>query len=127
MSKDEKVVTINVKLKSFFRNWVQFTQPFHKLRPQEQHLLSLLLFHHYRLRQEITNNKILWKELFDYDTKLSMYEEMEIQSGALENLLSSLRKKKVILDGQISPVYIPEITKSTKKFTLTFNFNIIHE
>lgn len=126
-NKDEKVANINVKLKSFFIRYVEFTAPFHKLARQQQHVLALLLYHHYRLKQEITNNKILWREVFDYSTKLSISEDLNIQQGALENLISQLRKRGVIINKQISPVYIPEISNKSKQFSITFNFNIIHE
>lgn len=124
MNKDEKVVNINIKLKDFFYRWIEFTNPFHKLNPQQSKVLSLLLFHHFRLSKIITNNKILWKEVFDYDTKVLIYEELNIKSGALENLLSKLRKKKIIVDNRITPNFIPVINSKNKEFKLTFNFRI---
>jgi hypothetical protein len=127
MNNDEKIANINIKLKSFFYKWVEFTRPFHKLSNQQQKVLALLLYHHYRLAKEITNNKILWKSVFDYDTKLLINEELGIQPGALENLLSQLRKRNVIMEGQVSPVYIPKLSRKAKQFRIIFNFNIIHE
>lgn len=127
MNKDEKVANINIKIKSFFTRFVEFTAPFHKLRKQQQHVLALLLYHHYKLKQEITNNKILWKEVFDYDTKLSIAEELEMQQGALENVLSQLRKRGVIVDNQVSAVFIPDISNKSKRFSIIFNFNILHD
>lgn len=126
-SKDEKIANINIKIKNFFYRYVEFTQPFHKLRKQLQQVLALLLFHHYKLKQEITNNKILWKAVFDYDTKLAIAEELGITQKNLENQLSALRKLNVINDNQIALVYIPTISNKSKKFTITFNFNILHD
>lgn len=127
MNKDEKVANINVKVKDFFYKWIDFTKPFHKLNPQQSKLLALLLYHHFRLSKEITNNKILWKQVFDYDTKLLVCEDMNIQSAALENLLSKLRKKNIIINNQITPNFIPSINRKTKEFKLTFNFRLIHD
>lgn len=127
MNKDEKIANINIKLKDFFFKWIEFTKPFHKLNTQQQHVLSLLLYRHYKLSQEITNSKILWKEVFGYDTKILISDEMEIQIGSLENLYSQLRKKNVIKDNQITPYFIPLIDKKSKVFKLIFNFKLIHE
>lgn len=127
MNTNEKIATINVKLKDFFIKWIEFTKPFHKLNPQQSQVLALLLYHHYKLSQEITNTKILWKAVFDYDTKLLIYEELNIQSGSLENLLSQLRRKNIIVDNKITPYFIPNINKKTQEFKLTFNFKLIHE
>ncbi|HEX8586074.1 MAG TPA: hypothetical protein VF680_16895 [Allosphingosinicella sp.] len=122
-----KTANLNVRIKNFFMRYIEFLQPFHKLRKQEQTLLALLLYHHYRLKKEITNNKILWKEVFDYDTRVLICEEMGIVGQTLENLLTRLRKQKVIIDKQVSNLYIPEMSNDTKQFTITFNFNIIYE
>lgn len=122
-----KIANLNVKLKNFFYRYIEFTYPFHGLSSQQQKVLALILYHHHKLSQEITNNKILWKEVFDYDTKLLICEELSIKDPALQNLLSQLRKKNVIIDGKIAPVYMPEISVNSNKFTLTFNFNIKHD
>ncbi len=124
---NEKIANINVKLKSFFIRYVEFTYPFHKLTDRNQSVLALLLFNHYKLKQEITNDKILWKQVFDYDTKVDIYTELGIKSSGLENILTSLRKSKVIIDGEISPFYIPVLDKKSKQFKITFNFNILDE
>ena len=127
MNKNVKMANINVQLKTFFFRYVEIMTPFHKLRKQYQQVLSLLLYYHHTLSKEITNNKILWKAVFDYDTKLLISEELGIKSGALENLLSGLRAKKVIINNQISPLYIPDTSRGFKQFTITFNFNIVYD
>jgi hypothetical protein len=127
MNKDEKVANLNIKLKDFFFKWVEFTRPFHKLNTRQSDVLALLLYHHFKFQYQITNTKILWKVLFDYDSKITISEELGIQLAALENLLSQLRKRKVIVNNVITPYFIPQIDKKSKTFKLIFNFNIIHE
>lgn len=122
-----KIANLNVKIKNFFFRYVEFLQPFHKLTSQQQKVLALFLYYHYKLQKEITNNKVLWKEVFDYDTKKLISEELDIADQALQNLLSQLRKKNVIIDNQISALYVPALSNNSKTFTITFNFNILHE
>lgn len=124
---NQKIANINVRIKGFFTRFLEFTYPMHKLNGRQQRVLSLLLYHHHVLKSQITNNKILWKQVFDYDTKVEIYTELGIQSGALENILSQLRKKNVIVDNVISPVYIPILDNKSNKFSMVFNFNIIDE
>ena len=64
-----KIANINIKLKDLFFKWIEITRPFHKLTNQQQSVLALLLYYHYKYKKEITNSKILWKMVFDYDTK----------------------------------------------------------
>jgi hypothetical protein len=125
-----KEANLNVKLKDLFIRWLDITKAFHKLNNQQQQVLALLLYHHYQYKKEITNNKILWKVLFDYDTKLKIREDeifgdKEMNNNVLHNIMSSLRKKKIIVDGQISPMFIPQLTNDCKNFKVIFNFNIV--
>lgn len=126
---NSKIANMNVKLKDLFFKWMEITKPFHKLNNQQQQVLALFLYYHYQYRKDITNNKILWRMLFDYDTKLKIKEDEIFENGlsdnALQTTLSALRKKKVIVDGEISKVYIPEIDLKAKNFKIVFNFNII--
>lgn len=119
---NKKVVNINTNTKKFFQHWLTFTTPFHKLAKKPQQILALLLYHHYVLGKEITNNKILWKQVFDYDTKVKIANELDIKQSYLENVLSQLRKSRIIEDNKISEVYIPRITIKDKGFTVKYNF-----
>lgn len=122
-----KNVNINVKLKSLFFKWLEITKPFHKLPQQELNVLALLLYYHFKIKHETTNDKILWKIVFDYDTKMKIKEELDITDNTLQNLLSKLRNKKIIIDNKISPVYIPSLSLNAKNFKIIYNFNIIDD
>lgn len=123
MNKKEKSANIKIDKKQFFHKWVEFTRPFHGLRKQLQQLLSLLLFHHYELGLVIKNEKILWKQVFDYDTKVLIMNEMDIQQSTMENMLTQLRKAGAINNNVINQAYVPNIDDSTESFTIKINFN----
>lgn len=122
-----KTANLNVKIKNFFFRYIEFLKPFHKLSTQHSTVLALLLYYHYKLSKEITNNKILWKSVFDYDTKILITEELNMSNASLENVLTSLRKKKVIINKEISPLYIPNLNNIKEKFTININFKITDE
>lgn len=123
--KNTKIANININLKKLFSVWLDITSPFHKLRKQEKKVLSLLLYHYYMLQKDITNESIVWKVLFDYDKKLEIRKELNIKDPSFNNVLSSLRKKKVIVDDRISSIYIPSVEQKANNFKVIFNFNII--
>ena len=120
-----KNATINTKIKNFFFRYIEFLKPFHKLQKQHYTVVALLLYYHYQFSKEITNNKILWKTVFDYDTKILITDELGITAQGLENIYSQLRKANVIINNEISSVYIPQMDKKNKVFTININFNII--
>ena len=122
--KNQKTALINVKVKQFFSKWIEFTKPFHRLAKRHQDTLSLLLYHHYKLSKEITNEKILWKEVFSYDVKVLISNELGIKIGALENLYSQLRSFNIIVNNRITPAYVPDLDIKNNKFSININFNI---
>jgi len=125
--KNVKALSVNIKLKTLFKTWLQITRVFHGLTKQQLDVLALLLYYHYTLSQEITNNKILWKIVFDYETKSKIKEELGIADAGLQNVLTQLRKKNIVNDNQIVSTYIPNIEKGSSSFKIIFNFNIIHD
>lgn len=122
--KNARVATFNVSIKGLFTQWLRLTYPMHKLSSKEQSVLSLLLYHNYDIGREIKKKNLVWKLVFDYDTKLKIKEELGIKDYALQNVLTSLRKKGAIQKNQVNPTYIPMITDDVKNFKIIFNINV---
>lgn len=125
--KNIKQANINIKIKDIFRKWIEITYSFHKLTPQQQDVLALFLYYHYKFKQDITNDKILWKVVFDYETKRLIKEELNIEDQSLQNVLTVLRKKGVIKNNTIIGNYILDIIPNSNNFKVIYNFNIINE
>lgn len=126
---NSKTANINIKLKLLFSRWLDILKPWHNLNNQQQQVLALLLYYHYLYKKDITNDKILWKIVFDYDTRQKIIEDDCWKKGmtinTLNNILTMLRNKKAIVDNKISNVYIPELDINSKNFKMIFNFNIV--
>jgi hypothetical protein len=109
-----------------FKYWLEITSSFHKLTNQQISVLALLLYYHHELSKEITSNKILWKMVFDYEIRDKIRKELDIADAGFQNVLTSLRKKNIIVNNQIVTTYIPKLNlKESKNFRVIFNFNII--
>ena len=52
-------------------------------------------------------------------------EELDMNDNVFQNTLTNLRKKNVIVDGEISKFYIPDLDLKSKNFKVIFNFNIL--
>lgn len=117
-----KVANLNVTLKELFIKWLEVTEPFHKLTNQQRRVLSEFLYYHHVFKEDITNEKILWKMVFDYDTKMKIKDSLNISDGCLHTILTRLRQLNVIVNNKISPKYLLNIDGD--KFSIVFNFNI---
>ena len=125
--KNQKQANINITIKNLFLTWLKIINSFHNLTPQQREVLALLLYYHYKIGEEITNDKIVWKLVFDYDTKKLIREELNIEDQSLQNVLSKLRKRNIIDNDRVTKNFIPNIEKKATNFKLIFNFNLIHE
>lgn len=118
-----KVLKANINSKTLFKRWLEITHVFHTMTPQQVKVLALFLYYHHELSKEITNKRILWKLVFDFETKKKIKKELGIADAGLQNILTQLRKKNVIINNQIVSTYIPTI--KGKVFRVLFNFNVI--
>lgn len=125
MTTNVKSLNVNVHLKTMFKLWLEITTTFHKLTKQQVSVLALLLYYHHELSKEITSNKILWKMVFDYEIKEKIKKELELGDAGLQNVLTRLRKRGIIINNQVVNTYIPKLEKNNTNFRVIFNFNII--
>ena len=89
---------------------VEFSSIFKKLRDKEKDVLKELL-----LYQDALNYNIL----IDYDIRLKVREGIGISEHNFNNLVSSLRRKGIILDNKISKYYIDLINQDS--INISFN------
>ena len=117
---------IKTNEKNFFRHWLILTKPLHKLPNQKIEVVALLLHTYFNFKKEISNDDLAWKLTFDYDSKLKIKNEMGISTDQIfSNLLTTLRRDKVIINNKISKSFIPNIDlKNTNMFSLIYKFEI---
>lgn len=117
----KKIVNINATKKQIYYHYLNVTTPLHKLSPKEKYLLSLFLYYRDIEMNNFKNENDLWVKIFSKDIKEKIMIEMDISSPIIHNLMTSLRKKKVIVDNKISPQYLINLTNN--KLELSFIFN----
>lgn len=118
-----KLVKIPVTEKSIFKSYLSLTKPINKLGPKEIDVLSLLLYYNHIEKPNFKRDEDRWKKVFDYDTKMLIKEELDMKDYSLQNILSSLRRKKVVKNNVVMPYYIPDFG-SENTFKLIFQFEI---
>ena len=118
------VKRIRTSKKEIFRYWLEFLKPYHRLRQKEIDALSLMLYYKYELARDVKNPKLVDKLLFATDTRNQIRQDIGgMSQKVFNNLLTSLRKKGVLMKGNIiNPVLVPNMTEDG--FKLIFNFEI---
>jgi hypothetical protein len=121
---NKKQATFNTTLKGCIEGFLNITKPMHKMTDQEIKIITLFLYYYNQEKENFVREADLWKFIFDYDTKLKVREELGISNPVFQNILTSLRKKKVIQDNKITSYYLLNIKNNDDAFELIFRFNI---
>jgi hypothetical protein len=115
-------IEIPTSKRIFFRQSLEIIKilpPLNKLGNRELDLLAELLY--YNNLYKNVDEKIRGKLIFDYDTRLSIREYLNINELNLNNLFTSLRKKNIITKRSIGNTY--GITEELPNITFKFKFN----
>ena len=106
-----KTITFKKSDKEIIRSYLEFTKPIHKLTDREMNFLTELIHKYYVEKEYFKREEDLWKKVFDYDSKLEDKKNLGIQDTSLQNLLSTLRKKKAINRDRVVESFIPDLSK----------------
>jgi hypothetical protein len=119
-----RVANIPTNLRRFFHHWITVTFPLHNLGKTERGVLAELLYYRYLLGQEVTNEELLNKLLFDYETKNKICESLDIPKSRMALVLTTLRKEGIVKGRTLNKSYIPELSVGDNQFILAYKFKI---
>jgi hypothetical protein len=118
----KKEIPIRTKDKKFYRQYLRLMAPITKLQEKESDVLAYILYYNNKYRD--LPEDVKWRMVFDTSTRKVIQTELKMSPAHLANILSSLRKKKVLTEeNKISAGHIVEFNDS--EFLLTFKF--IHD
>jgi len=115
---NRRVVKIPCTRDNFFRYYVELLNPIVKLRKRELDVWAQLLYHNDKYKG--LDDEIKFKMVFDYATKAKIANTLDISMDVLNNNLSELRKRKIIVDNKIPKGY--QVHLEENEYSLTFNF-----
>jgi len=119
------VTRIPCNLDRFFKYWLQFTAPLHRLQGKEIDILAILLKKRFELSKIITEDKLIDQYLFSREVRELMCEESGESMINFRVVLSRLRKANIILDkNRLNKKIIPSLNPKDKRFDLMIIFDM---
>ena len=110
---------------NFFRYWLEFLAPFHKLTAREMDVATSFIKQRYLLSQAIKDEAILDRVTMSEDTKHKVMEECNITPSHFQVIMGKLRKARIIIDGKINPKFVPKnLNNDDKSFQLLLYFDL---
>lgn len=119
--KNKAIFTISPNSKSeFFILWVSLMNVFLSIRKKEIAVLAKIIEKRYYISLSTNDELEIAKTLFSTKMRVSMREELKLDELNFNNILCTLRKKKLIMKNKINPKLIPVLDRDFKEFELTY-------
>lgn len=123
MGKISNVITVPTSTEGkFFKYWLEFLKPFHRLTDREIDVTASFLKQRYELGKVIKDNELLDKIAMNEDTKRKIREDCNISQAHFQVIMTKLKKSKVIENGKINPKFIPKIQEDSNSCQLLLVF-----
>lgn len=119
-----KAIGIPCNENNFYRLWLTFLSPLHKLTSKSVQVAAELLKHRKRLSKVTTDLNILNKILLGSETKQDIMKECGITSSNYYVVISKLKKAGFLTNYGINPKFIPDNNIDAKNYHLHIMFNI---
>lgn len=124
MSKPDNIAVIPASLEgSFFKYWLEFLRPLHKLTDREIEVTASFIKYRHQLNKVVNDLDLLDKITLDSETRRKVIEECHLTQAHFQVIMTKLRKRGVIMDNKINPKYIPRFSND-KTFNLLISFNV---
>lgn len=94
-----KIIRIKLDEENYFEHVIRILKavpPFDSLRGKELEVYSRLLFYYNKLQNNGIDAEEINQQLFGYDIRRIIQEELNISDAGYRNLLTALRSKKII-------------------------------
>ena len=108
--KPNNLIPLKCTDSSFFRLWVEFLAPFHKLTSREREVAARIIEQYFKLKDSIPDPEILKEVLWSYTSRKDMRESLKMSQAHFQMILAKLRDAEVLVNGDINPKYIPHMT-----------------
>lgn len=92
---------------SFYRAWIEFLVPYHKLTSREQDVAARILETYFKLREHIEDPEVLRDVLWSRSSRKDMMEAEKMTQAHFQMVLGKLKKAGFLVDWNIAPMFIP--------------------
>ena len=120
--KPNKFIYLKCTPDSFYRMWMEFLTPFHKLTSREKDVAARIIAQYFKLKESIPDPEVLRDVLWSRNSRKDMMTSLGMSQAHFQMILAKLRTSGVLLDGDINPKYIPHTTEDPR-FMLSIVFD----
>lgn len=108
--KPNNVIYLKCTADSFFRTWVEFLAPFHKLTARERDVAARIIAQYFKFRESISDPIIINEMLWTNNSRKDMRESLGMSQAHFQMILAKLRSSGMLVENDsIEPRYLPHL------------------
>lgn len=123
MKTPNKLLQVKCTKESFFKAYLEFMRPYHNLASRGRNVAAAILAQYFRLKQVIQDPEVLREVLWSKNSKRDIMTSLGMSQENFLMFLTKLKKSGFLQDGDINPIFIPDINPEENRFTLLALFD----
>lgn len=116
--KPNNVIYLKCTDDSFYRMWMEFLTPFHKLTSREKDVAARIILQYFKFKDSVPDPEVLRDLLWSRKSRKDIMDSLKMSQAHFQMVLAKLRTAGVLVDGDINPRYIPHRRADDERFML---------
>lgn len=116
--KPNNVVYLKCTDESFFRMWMEFLTPFHRLTAREKDVAARFLIQWLKFKGSVQDEETLVELMWSKRSRRDMIESLKMSQAHFQVVIGKLRQSGFLIGDVINPKYIPDRRDGESRFML---------
>lgn len=121
--KPNNVFLVTCTEDSFYRAWIEFLTPYHKLTSREREVAARLLMQYFKFRSSVSDPEVLHELMWSKRSRKDIMESLGMSPAHFQMVLGKLKSSGFLKDGDINPRFIPHTVEGDSRFMLQVMFD----
>ena len=107
----------------FYRSWMEFFTPYHKLTAREKDVAARILAQYYKFKSNCQDPDVVNELLWSRSSRKDMMASLKMSQAHFLMVLAELKKSGFLKDGAICSSYLPDKSTDDPRFVLCVVFD----
>lgn len=121
--KPNKISYLKCTETSFYRMWMEFLTPFHRLTAREKDVAARILMQYFKFHDNVQDPEVLKELLWSRTSRKDIMDSLKMSQAHFQMVLAKLKSAGVIVDGTINSKYIPDKVPGEPRFMFQIIFD----
>lgn len=118
-----KYIMLPCTSESFYRAWIEFLTPYHRLARRERDVFATIMAQYFRLKKKSDDPDMIRTLLWSSKSRMQMRTILGMSQPHFQMVLAKLRERGALIDEDINPRYMPNINDKYKSLQLCITFD----